>query len=306
MEYIILDLEWDSVYFPPEKRFINQILQIGMVKLDSEFNVTDTFDRVICSSVSKRVTSRFAKLTGITTEIMRSGISLEEALSEYNSFVESADVVMTWSNSDLYTIIENEELLLKNKTHFKMNSYLDLQKLVQSRLYELGYESKNQISLEAAADFLNVDTEEFEFHNALDDCRVCAKLLKLCFDKSRFDLLKKDTSKPDFYARLKFKAYPISNIKDSNINPAELKFKCPECKGATRRIKNFKYCNRWFIADFECKECGYKFNGRVSFKKTFDDLQVKHKVCEYKPRKKNKNDMQSVSEKVPVTENGKT
>ncbi len=305
MEYIILDLEWDSVYFPPEKRFINQILQIGAVKLDSDFNVTDTFNRVICSSVSKRVTSRFAKLTGITTEIMRSGVSFEDALSEYNLFAKDSDVIMTWSNSDLYTIIENEELLLKNKMRFKMSSYLDLQKLVQARLYELGYESKNQISLEAAAEFLEIDTEEFEFHNALDDCRACAKLLKLCYDKSKFDALKRDATKPDFYARLRFKAYPISNIKDSNINPAELQFGCPKCKGATKRLRAWKYSNRWFIADFQCKDCGFKFNGRVSFKKTFDDLQVKHKVCEYKPRRKNKNDMQPMPEKVSVTEDRK-
>lgn len=298
MEYIILDLEWDSVYFPPEKRFVNQILQIGAVKLDDSFNTVDTFNRVICSSLSKRVSSRFAKLTGITSEIMRSGVDFKTALEEYNAFSESAEVTMTWSNSDLYTIIENEELLLKNQLKFKMKGYLDLQKLVQSDLYNRGYESKNQISLEAAAELLGVETAEFELHNALDDCRVCAELLKLCYEKQKFESLLRDTSKPDFYARLRFKAYPISDIKDSNIKPAELKFQCPQCKGQTRRLKTWKYCNRWFIADFECKSCGYKFNGRVSFKKTYDDLQVKHKVCEYKPRRKKNNDMQSVPETV--------
>ena len=299
MEYIILDLEWDSAYFPPEKRFINQILQIGAVKLDDDFNVIDTFNRVICSSVSKRVSSRFAKLTGITSEIMRNGVPFEEALGEYNAFSASAAVTMTWSNSDLYTIIENEELLLKNRLKFNINGYLDLQKLVQGDLYNRGYESKNQISLEAAAEFLGVETENFELHNALDDCRLAAQLLKICYEQQRFESLVRDTKKPDFYARLRFKAYPISNIKDSNINPAQLKFQCPECKGQTRRLRNWKYCNRWFIADFECKICGYKFNGRVSFKKTFDDLQVKHKVCEYRPRKRNNNnDMQAVPETV--------
>lgn len=298
MEYIILDLEWDSIYFPPEKRFINHILQIGAVKLDGDFNVIDTFNRVICSKISKRVSSRFAKLTGITSEIMRAGVPFKTAVEEYNRFAQSADVTMSWSNSDLYTIIENEELLLKNQLKFSMKGYLDLQKLVQCDLYNRGYESKNQISLEAAAEFLGVETESFELHNALDDCRLSAMLLKLCYDKQRFDTLVRDTGNPEFYARLKFKAYPISDIKDSNINPSQLKFQCPMCMGQTRRLKTWKYCNRWFIADFECKNCGYKFNGRVSFKKTYDDLQVKHKVCEYKPRKKNKNDMPVVSEKV--------
>ena len=44
MNYIIFDLEWDSVFYKPEKRFINQILQIGAVRLDGNFNITDTFE----------------------------------------------------------------------------------------------------------------------------------------------------------------------------------------------------------------------------------------------------------------------
>lgn len=301
MEYVILDLEWDSVYFTPEKRFINQILQIGAVKLDGDFNITDTFSVTICSDISKRVTSRFAKLTGITNEIMRNGIPFIEAVERYNEFACNSDVTMTWSNSDLYTIIENEELILKNSLKFKINGYLDLQKLVQSHLKTVGYESQNQISLESAAELLNVDTSEYELHTALDDSLVCAKLLKLSYTEDKFRSLIRDTSSPDFYKRLKFKAYTISNINDDNIEKSQLEFECPECKGKTKRISGWKYRNRWFTGDFKCKDCGFKFNGRVMFKKTYDDTIVKRKVCEYKKRKKNV--VQPMPETVQLTKN---
>ena len=211
MEYVILDLEWDSVYFPPKKRFINQILQIGAVKLNSEFDVIDTFSVNICSEISKRVTSRFAKLTGITSEVMREGKPFAEAVELYNDFAKNAEVTMTWSNSDLYTIIENEDFLLKNGPKFEMQKYLDLQKMVQQNLYTKGYESKNQISLEAAADFLEIDTSKYELHTALDDCLVCAELLKIAYNKTCFDQLVKDTKSEDFYKRLRFKPYAISD-----------------------------------------------------------------------------------------------
>lgn len=301
MEYVILDLEWDSVFYPPKKRFINQILQIGAVKLNSDFDVVDTFSVNVCSQISNKVTSRFAKLTGITSEIMREGKPFTEAVKLYNSFAQNAAVTMTWSNSDLYTIIENEDFLLKGELKFKMAGYLDLQKLVQQNLYTKGYESKNQISLEDAAEFLGVDTSEFELHTALDDCLVCAALLKIAYDKNRFDALVKDTSSEDFYKRLRFKPYAISDINDSNIKKSQLEFMCPQCKSKTERISNWKYKNRWFISNFKCEKCGFKFNGRVTFKKTFDDLKVKHKVCEYKPKTRIQNDMQHVSEKVPST-----
>jgi flagella basal body P-ring formation protein FlgA len=53
MNYIILDLEWDSTFFVKQKRFINQILQIGAVKLNENFDVIDTFEVVVKSAISK-------------------------------------------------------------------------------------------------------------------------------------------------------------------------------------------------------------------------------------------------------------
>lgn len=297
MEYIILDLEWDSTYYKPKKTFVNQILQIGAVRLDNEFNIIGTFSATVRSSISDKVSSRFAKLTGITSEKMRMGIPLCEAINNYNLFSKGVDVTMTWSNSDLYTIMENEDNIINGEAKFVIGNYLDLQKLVQRDLSKKGYESKNQISLEAAADFLQVSTEEYDLHTALDDCMVCAMLLKISYDENCFKSLLKDTTNPDFYARMRFKPYPISDINDSSIKTEHMRFECPNCKGKTERLGAFKYRNRWFCANFKCKECGFKFNGRVAIKKTFDELEVKHKVCEFKQKRK-KNDMQSLSKKV--------
>lgn len=297
MEYIILDLEWDSVYLKKEKRFINQILQIGAVRLDGDRRVIGTFSRTIRSKVSKKVTGRFAKLTGITSEAMLQGVSFEAAVRDYNAFAETADVTMTWSNSDLYTIMENEENLLDGVS-FKMKNYLDLQKLVQAELKKKGYESQNQIALESAAELLGIDTEGYSLHTALEDCKVCAIMFGMCSDREDFNRLVKDATAPEFYARLRFKPYAISNINDSNIKKSQLEFDCPECGKKAIRMSAFKYRNRWFTANFRCSDCGYKFNGRVTFKKTFDDLQVKHRVCEYRPKKRKNDDMQSLSEAV--------
>ena len=158
MNYIILDLEWDSAFYKPQKRFINQILQIGAVKLNDSFDVVDTFEVTVKSEISKKVTGRFAKLTGITTDVMLSGVPFKDAVKTYNEWVGENSVTMTWSNSDLYTILENEENLLKD-IRFKIEKYLDLQVFIQNEMRLQGYEDKNQISLEAAAEKLNVSTD---------------------------------------------------------------------------------------------------------------------------------------------------
>lgn len=296
MKYIILDLEWDNVYFVPEKRFINQILQIGAVKLDEEFNLIDTFEATIKSSVSNRVSGRFTELTGITKEQMLAGKPLEQAVSEYNEFAKDCDVTMTWSDTDIHTIVDNQNTLLKDKVKFFFKNYLDLQKLVQAEMRKRGFDTKNQIALGSAAGIFGIDTVEYELHTALDDSLLCAKLLKVCYNKEYFELLLRKVDKT-FFERINFKAYPITDITDKSIDKKTLVFDCPHCGEKTDRLKKWKYRNRWFTAIFRCSKCGYKFVGRVSFKKTFDSLLVKRRTTDFKVKEK-KDDMQSLPEKV--------
>ena len=299
MNYIILDLEWDSAYSVKHKRFINQILQIGAVKLDEAFNITDTFEETVKSSISKRVSGRFAALTGITTEKMLGGITFDTAVDRYNAWAGENTVTMTWSDSDLYSIKENEECLLSGGRKFAIEKYLDLQKFVQGELRLGGYEDKNQVSLSLAAELLGVKTDAFELHTAKDDSLLSVALLKKCYNAERFSALIRNTADPEFYKRLRFKPYNISDINDERINKDDLRFFCDKCGEKAKRITKWHYRNRWFTAKFECKECHRRFSGRVTFKKTYDDLIVRKRICDLKPKtEKNLNEMQSVSETV--------
>lgn len=282
MNYIILDLEWDSAYSVKFKRFINQILQIGAVKLDGNFNIIGTFEQTVRSSVSKKVTGRFAALTGITTEKMRDGIPFDEAVDRYNEWAGKDTVTMTWSDSDLYSIKENEECLLSGGRRFAVEKYLDLQKFVQGELKKAGYEDKNQISLSAAAQLLGVDTEGLELHTAKDDSLLCVALLKKCYNKESFEPFIRDTGDPEFYRRLRFKPYAISNINDERIDKSQLVFYCDKCGAKANRTSVWRYRNRWFAAKFTCPECARRFSGRLTFKKTYDDVLVRRRICEIK------------------------
>lgn len=282
MNYIILDLEWDSAYSARHKRFINQILQIGAVRLDGNFNITDTFEQTVRSSVSKKVTGRFAALTGITTEKMRDGIPFDEAVDRYNEWAGKDTVTMTWSDSDLYSIKENEECLLSGGRRFAVEKYLDLQKFVQGELKKAGYEDKNQISLSSAAELLGVDTEGLELHTAKDDSLLCVALLKKCYNKESFEPFIRDTGDPEFYRRLRFKPYAISNINDERIDKSQLVFYCDRCGAKANRTSVWRYRNRWFAAKFTCPKCARRFSGRLTFKKTYDDVLVRRRICEIK------------------------
>lgn len=299
MSFVILDLEWDSAYSKKHKRFINQILQIGAVKLDENLNEIDKFEITVRSEISKKVTNRFANLTGITTEKMLEGVPFNTAVERYNTWVGNNTVTMTWSDSDLYSIKENEENLLTGGLSFKIEEYLDLQKFVQNEMRLTGYENKNQISLSDAAENFGITTEGLDLHTALDDSILCAKILKKCYNKERFSALIRNTQNPEFYRRMLFRPYPISNIRDENIDKKYLEFTCDKCSAKTKQISKWRYQNRWFSAKFQCSDCKRIFVGRVTFKKTYDSVISRQRICELKPKTENKaDDMQPMPEKV--------
>ena len=68
MYYIIFDLEWNNAYNYKTKKGFNEIIEIGAVKLDRNFNIVGTFKQLIKPQVSKKLSSRFKNLTHITSE----------------------------------------------------------------------------------------------------------------------------------------------------------------------------------------------------------------------------------------------
>ncbi len=298
MQYVILDMEWDGAYHKLHKRFVNQILQIGAVKLDEKFNIVDIFDVTIKSSISKRVSKRFVELTGITKEMMLDGVTLSQAVDEYNNWLGDDTVTITWSNSDLYTIAENEKFLLSNQK-FKIERYLDLQKFIEGELRLQGHEINSQISLSHAAELLGITTDNYDLHTAKDDSLLCAALLKKHYNEAAFEKLIRDTSDPEFYKQLYFKSYYISNINDERIQKETQVFYCERCEKALKRITKWKYHNNWFNASFVCDDCGKKFICRVSYRQTFDKLIVRRRILE--PKVKNVEVKDNAVQSVPTT-----
>ena len=283
MNYIVLDLEWDGAFCPKIGRFINQILQIGAVKLNDSFDIIDTFEKTVKSSFSNRVSKRFTELTGITKEDMLSGIPLETAFKEYNEWVGNDAVTMTWSNSDIYTVIENEKNLLKG-IKLKIEKYLDLQKYIQGEMRLMGIENTSQISLLNAANALNVNINENELHNAKADSIACAALLKSHYNKERFSAMVLDTVDTNFFSRFTFKPYYIKDINDESIDKTQLQFVCENCGSRLITKGNWHYRNCGFVAEMYCENCKKRFCANVRFRKMYDTVKVRRRIFERKPK----------------------
>ena len=107
MSYVILDLEWNGSYSKVLHKFVNEIIEIGAVKLDDELNVCDTFTMLVAPKIGKKLCSKVKQLTKITNEELKDeGVSFIKAISLFSDFLGDG-VLMTWSDSDLHALIEN-------------------------------------------------------------------------------------------------------------------------------------------------------------------------------------------------------
>ncbi len=109
MFYVIFDLEWNNAYNYKLKKGMNEIIEIGAIKLDEKLNIVDTFKQLIKPKLSNKLSSRFKNLTHISMdEINDSGIAFENAIEDFARWSGGENsVFLSWSNSDLYVLIDN-------------------------------------------------------------------------------------------------------------------------------------------------------------------------------------------------------
>ena len=280
MNYILMDLEWNDAYCKRLNGFVNEIVEIGAVKLDENFNEIDRFSQIVRSAITKRLSSRFKELTGITNEQMQEGIPFGEALQRYKKWAGEDTVTLTWSNSDLHTLYHNCVNFIGDYKAAEIGRYVDLQKYFQYELSLVGKNQKNQISLSNAAILFDINFENETLHRALDDSYIAAAILRKCYVKERFEKFIIDTSNDNFYKRMMYKSHYIQDMSEPSINKEQLYINCPKCKSKARRNTVWRLKMPWFHASFFCENCKLRFKAAVALKKLYDRVEVKKRVFE--------------------------
>ncbi len=278
MSYVILDLEWNGSFSKVLNRFVNEIIEFGAVKVDENFNITDTFSMLIKPQIGKKLCNKVRELTKITTEeLMENGVPFLEAVNRFTEFSENS-ILMTWGTSDVHALIENYSYFTGDVRLPFMQKYCNIQAYCEAGL-EKGNAS-NQLGLSTCAELLGIEFSQEEQHRAFADAELSLKCLKSLIDVKPLKGFIFDTSKNDFYERITFKTHFITNLDSEDIDKKQMRFKCDKCGKQARRIKDWKQRNKSFSAEFLCKHCGRNFIGRISFKKKFNEIIVKKKIVE--------------------------
>lgn len=277
MNFVILDLEWNSSYCKKKKGFMSEIIEFGAVKFNDRFEIIDTFSMLVAPQVSKKLSCKVKELTNISNEeLAKGGATYTHVLSRFKKFL-GKDLLMTWGTCDILAIMENTEYYEKNNRIDYINSYCDLQYYCAEALGV--YHAGQQLGLAPAAELLGLDLSEVVQHRALQDSMLSMAIFRNLYKPERFE---EYIEKPSaLHYRLTFKSYYLTDINDPLVNKDEFSFTCDKCGKKMIDLTEWVPRNKGFTAILFCKRCNQKMTGKVKFKINYDGMLIKKKLVPY-------------------------
>lgn len=276
-----MDLEWNTAFSNKIGKHINEIIEIGAVKLNDKREIISTFSSFVKPHIEKKLHSRVKHLTNISNDDVKKSDDFVTVIDRFCEWAgEGETVFLSWGNMDIRVLIDNLKYFKGISKIPFIKYYVDLQDFCMEMMK---LPKSQQLGLNNAADALNINLDEFILHRALTDSEISAK----CFDK----LYKEDdfTNKVivfnnEYYEKLFFKPYIISSIDDPLVDKSIMNCKCPECGHNAKKVNNWNFINGSFRAIYYCKKCNIKIRVSIQFKKYYDRVNVKKSILKIQPK----------------------
>lgn len=190
MKHIVVDLEMNNIRRRSEARKIctNEIIEIGASMLDENLWEIGKFQIYVKPEYNDVIVPKISKLTGITNEMVANAPTFSVAFKQFTDWclnIKDDVMIYAWSNTDHGQVMKEIQLKqykLSEEEHKLMeHGWTDFQNEFD---IHLGFE--RQISLKLALDMAGIDFNGRQ-HDALDDARNTAKLLRVFKDEELFD-----------------------------------------------------------------------------------------------------------------------
>ena len=190
MNYIILDLEFNQAYnFKTGKKTISnpkipfEIIQIGAVKMNENFEIIEKFNYFIKPNLYKRIHPVVERLTNITEDKLKDKQNFPQVYDEFIKFIgEEEAALCTWGTDDIKSLFRN--IMYHQCDHSLLTKdYINVQTYATKFL---NFEAGNSIGLKNAVELLEIP-QKSEYHDAFNDAYYTAKVFKLvCPDIPEF------------------------------------------------------------------------------------------------------------------------
>lgn len=176
MNYIVMDLEWNQSYsghIGENPRLPFEIIEIGATKLDSKFNIVDTYGSIVKPRIYKKLQSKIRELLNYDESTLRTGRPFDVVFREFKKWCGDDYIFCTWGPLDLTYLQQNMDFYYLKQFPFPLKFY-NLQEIYAIHHYN----DKTQMpSLEKAVTELGIPIDE-PFHSAKNDAYYTAKVFQ--------------------------------------------------------------------------------------------------------------------------------
>ena len=260
MHLIVFDLEWNSagrankVDRAIQETIPFEIIEIGAVKLDEQYQVVGKFSTQIRPRIYPILTGPVAAVTRRHQQSMKFGLDFRDAARDFFAFCGQDYLFCTWSESDTAA-------LLMNLRYYEIADRLDVWCVDVQYLFDIIVEQADfQRSIEYAVDFLQLPKNQ-PFHQAVHDAWYTGRILgEIAAVNSR------EGKAADLFVRYAFdpnlnrsSQFYLSDLTDAAGIITELDrqaITCPACGTALQQKQEWVQDKNRLTAQFICPEHG--------------------------------------------------
>lgn len=279
MNYIVLDLEWNQCPDGKEKENKNlpfEIIEIGAVKLDSNFLKVDTFSELIKPNVYGEIHYKTKEVIHLDLEDLSMGKGFQEVCESFLRWCGQEYIFATWGNMDLTELQRNMHYYEMNYPFQYPFQYFDVQKV-----FSLYFEkTKAKRTLEYAVDYLQIE-RNYEFHKAINDATYTSEIISLIdleflnnnesIDYYTFPQTKEEEVYLKYPTYSKYISSIFTSKEEAMMDKEVISTRCPECnKTLKKKMKWFSINSRNYYAVGYCEEHGF-MKCKIRMKKNEED-----------------------------------
>ena len=276
MNYIVIDLEWNQGYhsrYDETETIPFEIIEIGAVKLNSEFCEVGTFNRLVKPQIYRELNSMTSQLVHLNMRQLYRAACFVDVMDEFLEWCGREEYIFcTWGTLDLTELQRNMRFYDMEPLYDGPAKFLDIQKI-----FSIAYEdSKIRRTLEWAIEYLDME-KDLSFHRAIHDAIYTARILqdfphKEVLQKVSFDLFippqrREDEIKIQFPDYNKYISRVFPDKKTAFADKEVSSSKCYLChRNLKKKIKWFTPNGKHYYCVAYCEKHGY-LKGKIRVRK---------------------------------------
>jgi len=274
---IVFDLEWNQSSYNPNHRMPHEIIEIGACRVNRDFQVVDTFSRLIRPRLYKRLDKHIKKVTGMTEEELSTGGEFSDVFSDFIAWCGEDAQLITWGRDD-FPVLKRNAAFFQCPMPFEppMDAQLVFGGVCLGSCHQ-------QMNLHAALEHQGVEIE-VPAHRAVYDAQCTAAMLSsidaaVCvLDTEKRAQLEATIAREKRIAASVLKSIPTRHTyqTDALADESLMNIACPKCGRRTAfDTPWFDSGREKYMAISSCPAHGFAY-GQMHFKRASSGLLIMH------------------------------